>query len=85
MKRYYFTYLFHPNVCRHDLVLQVLKKKIEKWSIGPRRRYSILTVSGYSENDLLVFRDINDTEERRENLLSLENPNKSTVKYIYFL
>lgn len=29
-KKTIFTYLFHPNICRHDLVLQVLKKKTEK-------------------------------------------------------
>jgi len=29
-KKHYFTHLFHPNVCRHDLILQVLKKKTER-------------------------------------------------------
>ena len=81
--------MFHPNVCRHDLVLQVLKKKTEKWmSIECKRRYPTSIVSGYSKIDLLVFRDtrmILEKDKRENSCRSKISINHSTVEYIHFL
>lgn len=53
-----------------------------------RKRYPTSAVSGYSETDLLAFRDtrviLENEGERYKRLSALENPNKSFVEYIHF-